>query len=193
MLRAMTMVRLFRVLVPTFVAASLGCPADDDDDSATGADTHDEHASHEDTGESTAADDDDDDDDDDGSTTSADDDGESTDGGSTTGAAESTGVGDSSSTGAPLADTWENWALPDYFQPYCIGCHPGDSPRDFTDYDVVVENIEHIRCGSAPEVIRGCDGHIEPGHLPIGEGPFPTDDERWRLVEWIDAGMPRDP
>jgi hypothetical protein len=190
MLRAMTMVRLRRLaLGSTLVVVSLACAADDDDDSATGADTHDEH--HEDTGDSSAGDDDDDDDD--GSTTSADDDGSSTEGGTSTGADESTGVGDSSSTGAAVTDTWENWALPDYFQPYCIGCHPGDSPRDFTDYDVVVENVEHIRCGSAPKVIRGCDGHIEPGHLPIGEGPFPTDDERYRLVDWIDAGMPRDP
>jgi hypothetical protein len=188
MLRAMTMVRLRRLaLGSTLVVASLACAADDDDDSATAADTHDDH--QQDTGDSSAGDDDDDD----GSTTSADDDGSSTDGGTSTGIAESTGVGDSSSTGAAVTDTWENWALPDYFQPYCIGCHPGDSPRDFTDYDVVVENVEHIRCGSAPKVIRGCDGHIEPGHLPIGEGPFPTDDERYRLVDWIDAGMPRDP
>lgn len=99
----------------------------------------------------------------------------------------------SSSTGAPVMDTWENWAYPEYFTPYCLECHPGQSSRDFNMYEVVVENVEHIRCGSAPEMLPDCNGHIEPGHLPIGDGPFPSDDERWRLVDWIDAGMPRDP
>ena len=97
------------------------------------------------------------------------------------------------STSAAI-DTWENWALPSFFAVYCNECHPaaGQSMRDFSDYDTVGENFEHIRCGVAPQAIEGCDGHIEPGHLPIGDGPFPTDDERLRLVDWLDAGMPRD-
>jgi hypothetical protein len=95
------------------------------------------------------------------------------------------------STGTPVVDTWEGWALPSFFEVYCNSCHPGSSPRDFSDYDVVVANEEHIRCGVAPEAIESCDHHIEPGHLPIGDGPYPSDDERWRLVEWMQAGMPR--
>jgi hypothetical protein len=98
---------------------------------------------------------------------------------------------DAESTGAPVVDTWEGWALPSFFEVYCNSCHPGSSPRDFSDYDVVVANEEHIRCGVAPEAIESCDHHIEPGHLPIGDGPYPSDDERWRLVEWMQAGMPR--
>jgi hypothetical protein len=105
---------------------------------------------------------------------------------------ESSGAASSESGGATM-DTWESWAYPEYFTPYCIECHPGESARDFSMYEVVVENVVHIRCGSAPEMLPDCDDHIEPGHLPIGDGPFPTDDERWRLVAWIDAGMPRDP
>ncbi|HET6585337.1 MAG TPA: hypothetical protein VFG69_17885 [Nannocystaceae bacterium] len=144
---------------------------------------HDDHADHGDSGTSSTGGDDG------GSITG---DAETTGVAESTGADGSTGVGESS-TGAPAMDTWENWALPEYFEPYCIGCHPGASQRDFNMYEVVVENVEHIRCGSAPMMLPDCDDHIEPGHLPIGDGPFPTDDERLRLVAWIDAGMPRDP
>ncbi len=105
----------------------------------------------------------------------------------------SSGTG-AASTGA-AADTWESWALPSFFAVYCNHCHPatGQSMRDFSDYDTVADNFEHIRCGVAPKAVDGCDaGHIRPGHLPIGPGPYPSDDERWRLVDWMDAGMPRD-
>jgi hypothetical protein len=96
------------------------------------------------------------------------------------------------STGAPAVDTWESWALPHFFEVYCNDCHPGASPRDFSDYDVVLANEEHIRCGVAPEALPECDHHIEPGHLPIGDGPHPGEEERWRLVAWMQAGAPRD-
>jgi hypothetical protein len=115
--------------------------------------------------------------------------------GSTGASADETTAGgdDGSTTGAVAMDTWENWALPEFFDVYCNECHPGQSTRDFTVYEMVVANEEHIRCGVAPEAIRSCDpGHIEPGHLPIGDGPYPSDDERWRLVDWVLAGMPRD-
>ena len=117
-------------------------------------------------------------------------------GGDDTGAGSSGESGTATgTTGAVAADTWESWALPQFFELYCNQCHPaaGQSARDFSDYDTVVANEEHIRCGVAPEAIEGCDpGHIEPGHLPIGPGPYPSDDERWRLVDWVLAGMPRD-
>jgi hypothetical protein len=111
-----------------------------------------------------------------------------------TGPAGDTTAAESGSTGAVAMDTWENWALPEFFEVYCNECHPSDqSTRDFSMYETVVANEEHIRCGVAPEAIRSCDpGHIEPGHLPIGPGPYPSDDERWRLVDWVLAGMPRD-
>jgi hypothetical protein len=96
------------------------------------------------------------------------------------------------STGAAPVDTWESWAHPEFFEVFCNHCHPGDSPRDFSDYDTVVANEAHIRCGVAPALAPGCDGHIEPGHLPIGPGPYPDEATRWRLVDWVVAGMPRD-
>lgn len=111
--------------------------------------------------------------------------------GTTTPETSSTSAADSSTT-SPAMDTWENWAHPQFFEVYCNACHPGQSPRDFSVYEVVQENVEHIYCGTAPQMQPTCDDHIEPGHLPIGDGPKPSDDERWRLIEWIDAGMPRD-
>ena len=118
--------------------------------------------------------------------------------GSTSAAGDDTGPAASTdeatgTTGAVAMDTWESWALPQFFEVYCNQCHPGESTRDFSVYEMVVANEEHIRCGVAPEAIASCDpGHIEPGHLPIGPGPYPSDDERWRLVDWVLAGMPRD-
>ena len=109
----------------------------------------------------------------------------------TTGGEPEDGSGDESS-GAPVIDTWESWALPSFFEVYCNDCHPGASPRDFGQYEIVVANEEHIRCGVAPEALPDCHHHIEPAHLPIGDGPQPSDDERWRLVDWMQAGMPRD-
>lgn len=122
-------------------------------------------------------------------------DGHGSDGGTSEG---STGGDEGSSTGTDTTGgaqpgTWENWAYPEFFTPYCIDCHPSNmSSRDFSDYDAIGANLEHIRCGVAPEIVAPCDGHIEPGHLPIGDGPKPSDDERWRLVQWIDDGMLRD-
>jgi hypothetical protein len=188
MLRAMLRSRSVWLALALPLPATLVACAGDEDDGQTAADTVGETHSH-------------DDDHGDESTTAGDDDGGSSTQNpaesETSGVGESTGLGESvgdesSSTGAAAIDTWENWALPEYFEPYCIGCHPGQSTRDFNMYEVVVENVDHIRCGSAPTMLPDCDDHIEPGHLPIGEGPFPTDDERWRLVDWIDVGMPRD-
>jgi hypothetical protein len=169
----------------------VACPSDEPGtgttvaETGTGADSHDDH---------------------DGSETadSADTTGEVTTGedpstGATSGDGSSGAGGSSSGTGAAstgtAVDTWEGWALPSFFAVYCNHCHPaaGQSTRDFSDYDTVAANFEHIRCGVAPEAIDGCDaGHIEPGHLPIGPGPYPSDEERWRLVDWLDGGMPRD-
>lgn len=175
----------------TMTIFALGCTAEDDrgmpfspstgsaTGSATGSGGSDDHGDHGehgsdgvDTGAPTPP----------GTTGSADD---GPDDDSTGAAAESTGVA--------AIDTWESWASPQFFAVYCEACHPGQSTIDFTLYDSVVANEEHIRCGVAPEAIPSCDpGHIEPGHLPIGSGPFPSDEERWRLVDWMLAGMPRD-
>jgi hypothetical protein len=175
--------RLF--VLPIFVL--VGCPDDADGETPattmaateTGEEGGTEHADHGESGEGEAS----------GSTSDA----VSTSSGGAE--ASSSSSGDPSGTSGSTADTWENWALPSFFAMYCNQCHPaaGQSMRDFSDYDTVAKNVEHIRCGTAPEAIEGCDaGHIEPGHLPIGPGPYPTDEERWRLVDWIDAGMPQD-
>ena len=180
--------RLRTSLLALPLLALLGCPADDEDGSSTSNASNTESAE--------------------GGMTDQADDGEASDDGQDTGSTSEVGSSSSSggeeesgsssggttTTGSSAADTWENWALPAYFDVYCNQCHPaaGQSTRDFSDYDTVGDNFEHIRCGTAPTKIEGCDGHIEPGHLPIGPGPYPSDDERWRLVDWLDAGMPRD-
>lgn len=87
--------------------------------------------------------------------------------------------------------TWTNFAE-DFFATYCTSCHSpaGQASADFGEYDVVTQRLNAIRCGVAPEEQEGCEGEHPPGWFPIGNGPFPTDDERWTLVEWIEAEAP---
>lgn len=166
------------------VPLSMGCPGDDGEEpTSTGAESHGTHGSstgeHDGTGSTTAEHE---------GTTEGETGHDSSGGtGSETGSA-------GSSSGGAAPDTWENWAHPEFITPYCADCHPSaQSARDFNDYDTVVANELHIYCGVAPESIGDCASHgIEPGHLPIGDGPKPSTEERWRFVAWMDAGMPRD-
>jgi hypothetical protein len=117
-------------------------------------------------------------------------------GGMTSGGAASAGT---TSGGSGGGDTWSNWASPNFFQLYCIGCHtPGgegdpSGGLDFSTYQDVSTNAALIRCGVAvsqdPSWNCGQDS-IVAEQFPIGDGAKPTSTERTRLVAWIDAGLP---
>ncbi len=109
--------------------------------------------------------------------------------GGATGGSGDTG-GDTGAGGAS-GDTWTSFAEA-FFSDYCVSCHSpdGQASADFRDYDVVTQRLDAIRCGTAPESIDGCAGSYPPNTFPAGSGPMPTDEERWALVAWIDAGAP---
>jgi mono/diheme cytochrome c family protein len=92
------------------------------------------------------------------------------------------------------AVTWDNFAE-GFFSEYCVSCHSpdGQASADFRDYDVVTRGSRpnSIRCGVAPDQLEGCEGEHPPGWFPIGNGPMPSEDERWTLVEWIENDTPR--
>ncbi len=94
----------------------------------------------------------------------------------------------------PDGDYWEGWPRSDFFPTYCSECHPhqDEHQHDFTVYVDVVEQYGHIYCGISPVYVDECEDHHEPGHLPAGDGPFPTDEERYRMIDWMDAGMPKE-
>lgn len=95
-------------------------------------------------------------------------------------------------TDAPVGDTWSSYAM-GFFQTYCVECHSGPpSGRDFRSIDDVIRDGSIIRCGVTPasEPLSGCSGGPSAGMFPVGDGPFPSDDERRRIVAWIDAGQP---
>jgi hypothetical protein len=99
--------------------------------------------------------------------------------------------GDSADPGEAMAasDTWGNFAE-GFVDTYCVGCHPGIfSQRDYNAYDNIVADADAIRCGVAPTMLDGCSGTPAPSQFPAG-APYPTDEERLRLVAWIEAGMP---
>jgi len=88
----------------------------------------------------------------------------------------------------PPPDTWENYAQ-GFFNSYCVGCH-SDGARDYTTMAHVTRDEAGIRCGVAPTEVDGCGmGLPAPQQLPIGGGPFPDDDARTRLIEWIEGGL----
>ena len=76
---------------------------------------------------------------------------------------------------APPGDTWDTWAA-EFFATYCTGCHSGGT-RDYRTIDV------------GPEPGEGCGAWPPPRQFPVGNGPKPEDDERARLVAWIEAGL----
>jgi uncharacterized membrane protein len=89
------------------------------------------------------------------------------------------------------ADTWENFGR-QFFQTYCLRCHSEtlttdlertDAPAgiNFNELEVMREFASRIRLRA------GQLGDMPPTLLP---GPRPSEDERLRLIQWIDCGTP---
>ncbi len=99
--------------------------------------------------------------------------------------------GDGGQGGGAAADTWNSYAM-GFFDTYCVECHTAGDPegRDYTLYAEVVEEAAAIRCGVTPAALPECTGFPPPAQFPVGNGPMPGDDERQRIVDWIDAGAP---
>ena len=100
------------------------------------------------------------------------------------------GVGMNSATGtdAEVADTWSSFAE-DFFASYCVECHSAGSARDYTRYERIVTDGDRIRCGVATTQLDGCSAGPVPRQFPVGSGAKPSDEERDRLVAWIDMGF----
>jgi len=87
---------------------------------------------------------------------------------------------------ASTQDTWTSFAS-GFFETYCFECHgPGDSLRDYSLLPMVESETAKIRCGVSADSLAGCS--IPARQFPIGSGPKPTDEERLRLVQWIEDG-----
>lgn len=89
------------------------------------------------------------------------------------------------------APTWNGFAQ-QFFVDYCTVCHSqtGQATADFNELDVVRLRLNAIRCGTAPELLPNCEGEHPPGWFPIGNGPKPSEAERWLMVDWCEAGGP---
>src|SRR5690349_9157569 len=90
-------------------------------------------------------------------------------------------------------DTWASFAQA-FFAKYCVSCHDGTKSGivgDFRQSADVTQHKDDIRCGVATTVVQGCEqSKWPPKQFPVGTGPKPTDEERMRLVAWIEAGAP---
>lgn len=82
---------------------------------------------------------------------------------------------------------------------YCASCHNDDNAgvaaRNYRMLSVVMREKADIACGTAKSAAdrtaRGC-GATSPRarQFPVGNDAKPTDEERDRLLRWIDAGTP---
>ena len=90
--------------------------------------------------------------------------------------------------GDPIdGDTYASFAMP-FFEEWCVRCHASTlsgpdrngAPTGY-DWDVEASVREHL------DAIRRAVG--VQNFMPLNE-PFPTCDERARLVRWIDADAP---
>lgn len=89
---------------------------------------------------------------------------------------------------APVGDTWTSFAS-GFTTTYCAECHgAGDPLRDFSVLAMVRAEAATIRCGVSAVELDGCS--VPARQFPIGDGPLPSDVERTRFVEWLDAGAP---
>jgi hypothetical protein len=82
-----------------------------------------------------------------------------------------------------------------FFETYCWECHgAGDPLRDYTLLSAVMAESVSIRCGVTPNALSDCTGFPPPAQFPIdnatSSNPKPSDSERTRLVQWIEAGTP---
>jgi hypothetical protein len=114
-------------------------------------------------------------------------------GGASGGAA---GVSGSGGASGATGDTWTNYAQ-DFVQTYCVECHgAGNSSRDYTTIDDVLRDKTEIRCGVASAKLADCTASFPPPkQFPIDNAqktnPKPSDAERDRFVQWLEAGAPQ--
>jgi hypothetical protein len=97
--------------------------------------------------------------------------------------------------GVTGGDTWTSFGH-DFFVKYCTECHDAadTTTGDFAVETNVMAKASIIRCGVATVKQSGCGTSPAPRQFPICDAtcanPKPTDEERTRIVAWIDAGMP---
>jgi hypothetical protein len=92
-------------------------------------------------------------------------------------------------------DTWGSWSA-GFFATYCIECHGASDPKglDFGTQSIVAANRDAIRCGVcvAQDPSWDCPASPPAKQFPIsdtsGKNPKPSDAERDRVVDWINAG-----
>jgi hypothetical protein len=117
----------------------------------------------------------------------------------TAGGGSSTGGGSTTGGSVDAGDTWTSWASPQFFQSFCVSCHRPDGQGDpsggldFNTYQDVSANAGLIRCGVArtQNADWNCPSNIVAKQFPIDPGTKPSNEQRDRLVDWIDAGFPQ--
>lgn len=116
------------------------------------------------------------------------------------GAGGSAGMDNSGGTGGmeqPAGDTWENYAS-GFMSQFCVSCHnddnAGEASRDYHQLSNVMGESAEIACGLSKSEedwsARGCTGFPPARQFPVGDGDKPSDEDRDRLIAWIDAGLP---
>lgn len=93
---------------------------------------------------------------------------------------------------AAASTTWTNFAK-QFCASYCVGCHgpkTADQKRDYSLLADVTRDAQLVGCGVGTIAANAnCNG-IAPRQFPVGGGAKPSDAERTRFIEWLNAGSP---
>lgn len=97
-----------------------------------------------------------------------------------------------SARAAPCDATYENFAA-EFFGRYCLACHNNELVGDLTRFDaptgINFNSLNEVRGFQNRIRLRaGIQGDMPPRLLPVAQ---PTQEERLRLIQWIDCGAPQ--
>jgi uncharacterized membrane protein len=89
--------------------------------------------------------------------------------------------------------TYENFGA-DFFAQYCLKCHneqlEGDLARTDAPTDINFNRLDLVRTFKSRIRLRaGVQGDMPPRVAPVER---PSEEERIRLIQWIDCGAPAD-
>ena len=88
--------------------------------------------------------------------------------------------------------TWTSFAQ-QFCATYCVSCHgpmTADQKRDYSRYADVTRDAQLEACGVSSVAVNGNCFGIVPRQFPVGNGAKPSDPERKRFTDWLNAGAP---
>ena len=94
---------------------------------------------------------------------------------------------DDDDTGGADAPTWENFARV-FFTDYCNQCHSSD--LDFTERSGATVGVDYNTYALAVQNSERAKARVVEGTMPPSGSPMPSEGQKQKLIDWVDAGTP---